>query len=269
VTMSLAHLIETELMSVQQQEQQKQQQEVHSTTAQSEATTVTSAATPQHHQEIPERNEEAATAEVAVYSRDPQQKDGFDTANIADVTSWSEPVATTASSLPSPMTDIASRGATASGVTTGSGDGRTSILERALSEIFPGEEESTEDGTAAANGNRAPSEATNGNRVPSEATNGSRDGGEAAVIAETLSFTSDTSPWVQGGAFQPLKYFENILIHSSYPCRTYCTAAQSLFNRSYNSTIWTKKSNVFFHCLKYSWAQNKHQFSESNRNFLW
>jgi len=191
-------------MSVQQQEQQKQQQEVHSTTAQSEATTViTSVATPQHHQVIPERNEEAATAEVAVYSRDQQQKDGFVTANIADVTSWSEPVTTTASSLPSPMTDIASRGVTASGVTTGSGDGRTSILERALSEIFPGdgEEEGTEDGTAAANGNRAPSEATNGNRVPSEATNGSRDGGEAAVIAETLSFTSDTSPWVQGGAF--------------------------------------------------------------------
>ncbi len=202
VTMSFAHLIETELMSVQQQEQQKQQQEVHNTTAQSEATTVTAAATPQHHQVISERNEEAATAEVAVYSRPQQQKDDF-TANIANVTSWSEPVATTASSLPSPMTDIASRGVTASGVTTGSGDGRTSILERALSEIFPGdgEEEGTEDGTAAANGNRAPPEATNGNRAPSEATNGSRDGGEAAVIAETLSFTSDTSPWVQGGAF--------------------------------------------------------------------
>jgi hypothetical protein len=206
VTMSLAHLIETELMSVQQQEQQKQQQEVvHSTTAQSEATTViTSVATPQHHQVIPERNEEAATAEVAVYSRNQQQLDRpVITTNIADVTSWSEPVTTTASSLTSPMTDIASRGVTASGVTTGSGDRRTSILERALSEIFPGdgEEESTGDGTAAANGNRAPSEATNGNRAPSEATNGSRDGGEAAVIAETLSFTSDTSPWVQGVAF--------------------------------------------------------------------
>ncbi len=197
-------------MSVQQQEQQKQQQEVHSTTAQCEATTVSSAATPQHHQVIPERNEGAATAEVVVYSRDQQQPDRpVVTTNIADVTSWSEPVTTTVSSLPSAMTDIASRGMTASGMTTGSGDGRTSILERALSEIFPGdgEEESTEDGTAAANGNRAPSEATNGNRVPSEATNGSRDGGEAAVIAETLSFTSDTSPWVQGGAFLAIEIF--------------------------------------------------------------
>jgi hypothetical protein len=208
VSMSLAHLIETELMSVQQQEQQKQQQEVlHSTTAQSEATTViTSVATSQHHQEIQEQNEGAATADVAIHSRDQQQKDGFVTTNIADVTSWSEPVTTTVSSLPSAMTDIASRGVTASGVATGSGDGRTSILERALSEIFPGdgEEESTEDGTAAANRNRAPSEATNGSRVPSEATNGNRGGGEAAVIAETLSFTSDTSPWVQGGAFYTL-----------------------------------------------------------------
>jgi hypothetical protein len=30
---------------------------------------------------------------------------------------------------------------------------------------------------------------------------------------------------------------------------------QSLFTRSYNTTIWTMKSNVVFHCLKYSWAQ--------------